>query len=112
MTRQLNVYIVQNELSVRNSFNAVEKEIEALQLLNAMLETSSAGAFTSVRTRIEAIEEGFRDRGNGRDDGTDMAKKSLIHMKMITPSILSQQEHWKRWKGDIEELCEESAPGR
>ena len=32
-------------------------------------------------------------------------------MKMITPSILSQPEQWKRWKGDIEEFCVESAPG-
>ena len=30
---------------------------------------------------------------------------------MITPSILSQPEHWKRWKGDVEEYCEETAPG-
>ena len=30
---------------------------------------------------------------------------------MSTPSTFSQAEHGKRWKGDIEEFCEESAPG-
>ncbi len=30
---------------------------------------------------------------------------------MITPSILTQPEQWKRWKGDIEEYCEEIFPG-
>ena len=32
-------------------------------------------------------------------------------MRMITPSILSQPEQWKRWKGDIQEFCEESSSG-
>ena len=65
----------------------------------------------TVIARVAALEEQIRDRANGQEEVHHRGKKSLIHMKMSTPSILSQPEDWKRWKGDIEEYCEESAPG-
>jgi hypothetical protein len=93
LTLQLNAYVASNNAALTTSFRDVSEEMGI------------------VRQRVVALEEALRDKGHGQEDASHRGKKSLIHMKMITPSVLSQAEQWKRWKGDIEEYCEESAPG-
>jgi hypothetical protein len=88
------------------AFAQVEEEIRALQGKNAALEASSQSAFSSVRQRIEGIEESLRDRGRGHGDEGGKGGRSLIHPKMLNPAVLSQSDHWRKWKGDIEEYCE------
>ena len=66
-----------------------------------------ADEMATVQQRIAAIES----RSHGGEDNGSRPKASLIHMNMITPSTLSQTEHWKEWKGDIGEYCEETCPG-
>ena len=77
--------------AVRDDFRMVREEIGALL------------------QRTSRREEGNRD--GGREDGGSRRKRSLIHLKMIKPKVLSQTENWKKWKGDIEEYCEQVVPG-
>ena len=88
------------------AFAQVEEEIRALQGRYSGLESSSQGAFASVRQRIESIEEGMRDRGRGHGEDGGKGGRSLIHPKMLNPAVLSQSDHWRKWKGDVEEYCE------
>jgi hypothetical protein len=102
LANQLNEYMSQNETSVRASFAAVAEEINALQTRQGSLETSSQEAFASARQRIEGIEE----RGHRQGENGGKGRKNLIHPKMMTPSVLSKPEQWKRWVGDVAEYCE------
>ena len=104
LARQLNEYMSQNETSVRNSFSAVADEIAALQARNATLESSSQGAFASVRQRIEGLEDGVRNGGGRREEGGK--GRGLLHPKMMTPSVLSDAKQCKKWTGDLVEYCE------
>jgi hypothetical protein len=93
LTAQLAVYeaqVSEDFGSVRNDFRMVREELStALQ-------------------RIAQLEAAARDVG--RDVGGPRQKKSLIHIKNLTPSVLSGTEHWKKWKGDVEEYLEELVP--
>ena len=88
------------------AFAQVEEEIRALQGRYSGLESSSQDAFASVRQRIEGIEEDMRDRGRGHGEDGGKGGRSLIHPKMLNPAVLSQSDHWRKWKGDVEEYCE------
>ena len=92
LTRQLNEYVVSNNAALVTSFRDVSEEMN------------------SVEQRVAELEEALRDRRNGQGDG-GVKGKSLIHVKMITPTVLALTEHWKKWKGDIGEYCEHSHPG-
>ena len=89
LTLQLNAYVVSNNAALTTSFRDVSEEMSV------------------VKQRIAALEELLRDRANGRSEGREKTR-SLIHMKMITPTVLTSADHWKRWKGDMEEYCEET----
>jgi hypothetical protein len=94
LTAQLAVYEAQvatNFSAVRDDFRIVREEMSTLL------------------QRMTRLEEAGRD--GGRDVGGTRQKKSLIHIKNLTPTVLSQPEHWKKWKGDIEEYLEELVPG-
>jgi hypothetical protein len=94
LTTQLREYMAQNAEKVKTSFDRVEVEIGTLM------------------GRLAYVEDAIRNgRDGGRDGGTSRSKKSLIHIKNLTPTVLSQPEHWKKWKGDIEEYLEELVPG-
>ena len=67
LTRQLRDYMANNELSVRRSFDVVEKEIEALRQRNATREASSASASHALKLlkrapEIEEVEEKMAGR--------------------------------------------------
>jgi hypothetical protein len=109
LANQLNEYMSQNETSVRTSFSEAREEIRALQVRTATLESSSQSAFASVRQRIEGIEDSVRDRGGRREEGGK--GRSLLHPKMMTPSVLSKAEQWKKWTGDLVEYCENTYTG-
>jgi hypothetical protein len=65
----------------------------------------------TVKSRGAKLEESLREGGrDGREEG-GRQRRSLVHMKMITPTVLAQPENWKKWKGDLEEYCEDTFPG-
>ena len=61
-----------------------------------------------LKERIRRLEEGVAGGGAG---GERKPKKSLIHVKMITPKELNSPGGWKRWKADVEDYCEEMFEG-
>jgi hypothetical protein len=61
-----------------------------------------------LKERIRRLEEGGAGGGVG---GERKPKKSLIHVKMITPKELNSPDGWKRWKADVEDYCEEMFEG-
>ena len=56
-----------------------------------------------LQERIRRLDEGVTGDGAG---GERKPKKSLIHVKMITPKELNSPDGWKRWKADVEDYCE------
>jgi hypothetical protein len=94
LTAQLAVY----EAQVATDFGAVRDDFRRVR--------DEIGA---ILQRMVRVEDANRD--GGRDGGGPRQKKSLIHIKNLTPSVLSQPEGWKKWKGDIEEYLEELVPG-
>ena len=83
LTLQLNAYVTSNNAAMTTSFRDVSEEMNV------------------VRQRVLVLEAMVRDRGNGQGDGGGKGR-SLIHPKMLNPALLSQPEHWKKWKGGIE----------
>ena len=81
LTRQLNEYVVSNHAALVTSFRDVSEEMNL------------------VKQRVAVLEEALRDRRHGQGEGGGKGR-SLIHVKMITPTILALTEHWKKWKGD------------
>ena len=85
LTAQLALYEAQVSTdfrAVRDNFRMVREEIG------------------SLLQRTSRLEEGNRE--GRRDDGGPRQKRSLIHIKNLTPTVLSQPENWKKWKGDFE----------
>ncbi len=86
---------------------------EKLRVYEAQVDAkfaTMAGEMVNLNRKITSLEEAGREGRAGREDGAH-SRKSLIHAKMITPTVLSLEKDWKKWKGDIEEFGEESAPG-
>ena len=103
LARQLNEYIARNEQYVATEFRGAATELEAFRQRVAFLEEASRDAIGVVRNRVAVLEE--NSRGHGQGDGGGKGR-SLIYATMMTPSVLVQTEHWKKWKGDREEYCE------
>ena len=83
LTAQLAVYetqIARDFSAVRDDFRLVREKISA------------------ILQRTTRLEETSRD--GGRDVGGPRQKKSLIHIKNLTRTVLSQPENWKKWTGD------------
>jgi hypothetical protein len=84
----------------------VGSAVATLELLTAQLAANDlqrATDFRMVKDEMTSlIQRTLKLEEGGRDEQGPRSKRSLIHMKMITPTVLSQTEHWKKWKSDEE----------
>ena len=70
LTTQLQDYIVHNEQKVKISFDRVEEEMSAVQ------------------RRVAQLEEIIKNGSHGGEGDSGGKGRSLIHAKMITPTVL------------------------
>ena len=54
-------------------------------------------------SRVQAVET--------KADGKGSDHKSLLSTKDMKPTQLDKEEHWRRWRSEVEDYCEEVFPG-
>ena len=99
---QLDVYAKEQTAWKEDLAGAVRAEIGRV--------TGSLGElYANVERHIRMFDE--RINRAERSERKEKSPEGLLHRKDMKPSILEKDEHWRRWKSDVEDYSEETYRG-